>query len=82
MLQWGVEAGWGSPDPEMLAVRAERHAHLHAALGQLAEAHPELNIGCYPFQKDGRYGANVVIRGVDAGQVDTAIAELAGTFPA
>ena len=51
-------------------------------LGQLAEAHPELNIGCYPFQKDGRYGANVVIRGVDAGQVDTAIAELAGTFPA
>ncbi|MEO0764305.1 MAG: competence/damage-inducible protein A, partial [Pseudomonadota bacterium] len=51
-------------------------------LGQLAEAHPELNIGCYPFQKDGRYGANVVIRGVDAGQVDSAIAELSGTFPA
>ena len=55
---------------------------LAGPLGQLAEAHPELNIGCYPFQKDGRYGANVVIRGVDAGQVDTAIAELAGTFPA
>ena len=38
LLRLGVDAGWGSPDPEMLAVRAERHAHLYAALNRLAEA--------------------------------------------
>ena len=50
-------------------------------LGSLAEAHPDLSIGSYPFQKDGRYGANVVIRGADEAQVDAAMAELAAIFP-
>lgn len=51
-------------------------------LGELAAAHPDLSIGSYPFQKDGKYGANVVVRGTDAGMVDTAIAALAAQFPA
>ncbi len=50
-------------------------------LGALAAAHPDLSIGSYPFQKDGRYGSNVVIRGVDAGQVDAAIDQLNAAFP-
>ena len=50
-------------------------------LGTLAEAHPDLSIGSYPFQKDGRYGANVVIRGADGAQVDAAMAELSAIFP-
>jgi len=51
-------------------------------LGDLAATYPELSIGCYPFQKDGRYGANVVIRGTEEGMVDTALAALAARFAA
>ncbi|MEO0402035.1 MAG: molybdopterin-binding protein [Pseudomonadota bacterium] len=51
-------------------------------LGDLAGAYPDLSIGSYPFQKDGRYGANIVVRGTDGDQVSTAIAALAEQFPA
>ena len=50
-------------------------------LGALAEAFPELAIGCYPFQKDGLFGANVVIRGTDFGMLDQAMARLKAEFP-
>ncbi|MEL6619537.1 MAG: molybdopterin-binding protein [Pseudomonadota bacterium] len=51
-------------------------------LGTLALAHPGLSIGSYPFQKDGKFGANVVIRGTDPAQVDAALAALEAQFPA
>ena len=50
-------------------------------LGALAEAFPELSIGCYPFQKDGLFGANVVIRGTDFSMLDQAMARLKAEFP-
>ena len=50
-------------------------------LGALAQAFPELSIGCYPFQKDGLFGANVVIRGTDFGMLDQAMALLKAEFP-
>ena len=50
-------------------------------LGALAQAFPELSIGCYPFQKDGLFGANVVIRGTDFGMLDQAMARLKAEFP-
>jgi molybdopterin-biosynthesis enzyme MoeA-like protein len=34
-------------------------------LRETEEAHPGVAIGSYPFFKDGRYGANFVIRSVD-----------------
>lgn len=43
----------------------------------LAEAYADLSVGCYPFQKDGVFGANVVIRGTDGARIDTAMTELA-----
>lgn len=46
-------------------------------LGQLANSYSDLSIGCYPFQKDGAFGANVVVRGSDGARVDAAIADLA-----
>ncbi|APE42163.1 competence/damage-inducible protein A [Sulfitobacter alexandrii] len=49
-------------------------------LGTLAKAYPALSMGSYPFQKDGRYGAHVVIRGSDAAAVDAALAELQVAF--
>jgi molybdenum cofactor synthesis domain-containing protein len=50
-------------------------------LGDLAAAFPELNIGSYPYQKDGKYGANIVIRGPDGEMVENAVSKLAAVFP-
>ncbi|MFY0311479.1 competence/damage-inducible protein A [Leisingera sp. D0M16] len=43
----------------------------------LAEAYEDLSVGCYPFQKDGAFGANIVIRGTDGVRIDAAMTELA-----
>ena len=48
-----------------------------ANLGQLAEDFSDLSIGCYPFQKDGVFGANVVVRGTDGARIDAAMTRLA-----
>jgi len=50
-------------------------------LGALAQAFPDLSIGSYPYQKDGVFGANIVIRGPDGSRVDAAMVRLAGLFP-
>ncbi len=50
-------------------------------LGDLARAWPDLQIGSYPFQRDGVYGANVVIRGTDSAQLDAAMLQLSRLFP-
>ncbi|WP_425044699.1 competence/damage-inducible protein A [Primorskyibacter sp. S87] len=46
-------------------------------LSDLADAFGDLSIGCYPFQKDGVFGANVVVRGADGARVDAAVTRLA-----
>ncbi|MEO9865845.1 MAG: molybdopterin-binding protein [Yoonia sp.] len=51
-------------------------------LGQFAQTYVDLSVGSYPFQKDGKYGSNVVVRGADAARLDGAMAELAKIFPA
>ncbi|MFD1509221.1 competence/damage-inducible protein A [Lacimonas salitolerans] len=51
-------------------------------LGALAHDFPDLSIGSYPFQKDGAYGAQIVIRGQDAAQVDAAMTRLSRMFDA
>lgn len=50
-------------------------------LGEIAARYPELSIGSYPFQKNGAYGTNIVIRGADGAQVDAAMMELTTLFP-
>jgi len=52
-----------------------------APLGALAQAFPELSIGCYPFQKDGLFGANIVLRGTDESQLQKAMTALKVEFP-
>jgi hypothetical protein len=47
----------------------------------LAAEFTDLSIGSYPFQQNGAYGANIVIRGSDGARVDAAITKLAGIFP-
>lgn len=47
-----------------------------APLRALAEANPQLSIGCYPFNTDGVFGAQVVLRGTDDVMLDRALAQL------
>lgn len=49
-------------------------------LAQFAERYADLTIGCYPFQKDGAYGANIVIRGQVGTRVDAAMTQLASAL--
>lgn len=48
-----------------------------ATLSHLAEDFSDLSIGCYPFQVNGVFGANVVVRGTEGGRIDAAMTRLA-----
>ncbi len=50
-------------------------------LGQFAEKHSDLSVGSYPFQQDGAYGSNLVIRGHDQDTLKVAMGELSAIFP-
>ena len=45
-------------------------------LGALQKAHPETVIGSYPYERDGRYATNVVIRARDPAALAVATAEV------
>jgi molybdopterin-biosynthesis enzyme MoeA-like protein len=51
-----------------------------APLSKLADAFPDLSVGCYPFQHNGLYGANIVLRGHDAAVLKEAIERLKTEF--
>lgn len=46
-------------------------------LSTLAEDFPDLAIGSYPFQVNGVFGSNVVVRGTNGSQIDAATTRLA-----
>ena len=46
-------------------------------LSALAADFPDLSIGSYPFQRDGAYGTNIVVRGTDGVMIDAAMTRLA-----
>lgn len=63
-------------------LRVERgEGDIAGPLGDLAARFDDLSIGSYPYQRNGVYGANVVIRGTDGGRIDAAMAELSALFP-
>ena len=51
-------------------------------LAEIAAAHPEASIGCYPFNVNGAYGCNLVVRSHDAAVLDAAEAALDAAFGA
>jgi len=50
-------------------------------LGELATEFADLSIGSYPFQKDGKYGSNIVIRGQVSARIEAAMDKLNAAFP-
>lgn len=53
-----------------------------APLGEFAALYADLSVGSYPFQRNGAYGSNLVVRGQDAARVDEAFAALQALFGA
>ncbi|MET1029218.1 MAG: competence/damage-inducible protein A, partial [Dongiaceae bacterium] len=47
-------------------------------LGLLQDRYADLDIGSYPYFRQGRYGASFVLRGTDGGRIDAAATELRG----
>ncbi|HWL67406.1 MAG TPA: competence/damage-inducible protein A [Geminicoccus sp.] len=46
------------------------------ALGKIQQDHAGIDIGSYPFTRDGRYGTTIVFRGTDEAQLDSGYAQL------
>jgi len=50
--------------------------NLAAPLGEIAHRYPNVEIGSYPFSRNGRYGANLVVRSIDSSVVDEVYEEI------
>jgi molybdopterin-biosynthesis enzyme MoeA-like protein len=59
-----------------------REGDLAAPLERIAAAHPEVEIGSYPFNREGRFGANLVVRGTDEQRVERVLAEIVAAMEA
>ncbi len=47
-----------------------REGDIAQSLERIADEHPDVEIGSYPFARDGRYGATLVVRGTDPDLLD------------
>jgi molybdenum cofactor synthesis domain-containing protein len=54
----------------------QREGDIAEPLERIARAHTEVEIGSYPFSREGRYGANLVVRGTDLDAVEAVLAEI------
>lgn len=48
-----------------------------APLAEIAGRYGDLSFGSYPYQRNGAYGTQLVVRGTDAARIDAAMVELA-----
>jgi molybdenum cofactor synthesis domain-containing protein len=55
---------------------ASPEGEIAGPLRAVAEAHPEVTIGSYPFVADGRFGSNLVVRSEDPARLAAAFADL------
>ncbi len=51
-----------------------------APFGALAAEYPDLSMGSYPFNQNGAYGTNLVVRGSDPARLNEAMLRLAALF--
>jgi molybdenum cofactor synthesis domain-containing protein len=75
----GVLPGLTGGDP-LLSQMIDVHrgeGEIAAELGALAARFPDLSFGSYPYQRNGAFGTQLVVRGTDGAQIDAAMVELA-----
>jgi molybdenum cofactor synthesis domain-containing protein len=53
-----------------------REGDFAEALEKVQQRHPDVEIGSYPFNRDGRYGATLVVRGTDRTLLGSVIGEI------
>lgn len=64
-----------------LTLRVERgEGDVAGALGDLATRYADLSFGSYPFQQNGVYGTNLVVRGQDEALLNAAYSEMERVF--
>lgn len=51
-------------------------SRIASELRRIAEGHPALSIGSYPFHNEHGHGTNIVVRGIDPQEVEAAYSEL------
>ena len=67
----------GGVPPVSTSTRIDRgEGDIAGPLAEIAQDFADVSIGSYPYQKDGRFGANVVVRGQDAARVEAATARI------
>ncbi len=57
-----------------------RESDIAMPLQQIAAENTDVEIGSYPFSRDGRFGANLVVRGTDALRVDSVMKLIVATM--
>jgi molybdenum cofactor synthesis domain-containing protein len=57
-----------------------REGDFATALDEVQRRHPEVEIGSYPFSREGRFGASIVVRGTDGRRVEAAIGDVRATL--
>ncbi|WP_207460405.1 molybdopterin-binding protein [Azospirillum sp. SYSU D00513] len=69
----------GGPAQHARTVACElAEGNIAAGLGALQDRYPELEIGSYPYFRNGFFGVSLVLRGTDEARLDAATEELAG----
>ena len=77
MLGWLLPQLEGGAPVVSQSIRADMiESQIAGPLGEVARAYPNLSIGSYPFNENGQHGANLVVRGSDAAEVDQAISDI------
>jgi len=57
-----------------------REGDIAAPLDDIARRHGSVEIGSYPFSREGRFGASLVVRGTDADAIEAAMTEIKQTL--
>ena len=53
-----------------------REGDIAGALSEIALRHTRVEIGSYPFSREGRFGASIVVRGTSASHITAAVSEI------
>lgn len=86
-----ARAMFAALEPELGTASEIRSATLEAfapesdlavPLERIAVANPEVEIGSYPFARDGGYGASLVVRGTDGERIERIVDEIAAAMAA